>query len=308
VSHRRRRARTFTAPGADYAIRVVGEPRTRGLDFYHGLLQLPWWVTIVAISGAFLVANGVFAVGYWLTDGLAHARPGSLADAFFFSVQTMGTVGYGAIYPESTVANVLVVAETITGLVLAALSTGLIFAKFSRSTARLMFTREAAIAPVDGVPTLHFRISNQRGNQIVDARIRVVMIRTEPSPDGGGSFYRMLDLKLQREHALSLTRSWSVRHVIDPTSPLHGETPASLAAKEVELQILVVGLDDIFMQTVHADHRYYARQIIWGARHADVLSESANGDLVLDLGKFHDLEPTPPTPDFPYTAGPPPGK
>lgn len=292
------------APGADYTIQIQGVRGTPLRDFYHALLRLPWWVTFATITGAFLLSNACFAVAFMVTDGVAHVHPRSFADNFFFSVQTMGTIGYGAMSPETTAANLLVVAESITGLTLTALATGLVFTKFARSTARLTFTREAVISPVDGVPTLMFRISNERGNQIIDAHITVVMVRTERSAEGS-TFYRTLDLKPQREHAVSLSRSWTVRHTIDASSPLHGETPQSMIDKEIELQVLVVGLDDIFMQTVHGLHRYFAGQILWGARHVDILTEVADGDLVLDLRRFHDVEPTRATAEFPYTLARP---
>jgi len=295
----RSRRLTTTPPGADYSIRVLGDRRKLLRDFYHALLRGPWWVTIAAISGVFLAANAVFALGYVVTGGVAHAAPGSFRDAFFFSVQTMGTIGYGALYPESPLANTLVVAEGITSLTLTALATGLIFAKFSRSTARVAFTHEAAIAPRDGVPTLMFRLGNQRGNQIVDAQIRAVLTRTERTAEGV-SFYRMIDLPLSRGHALSLSRSWSVMHPIDAASPLAGRTPESFAAEETEIAIMVVGLDDITMQPVHASYRYFSRDVLWGARHADILSESPDGNLVLDLGKFHDVVSSAPIPGFPY--------
>ena len=285
--------------GADYEIRIVGDKRAPLRDFYHALLERPWWVTIAAISGAVLAANAFFAVVYLLVGGVAHAGAASFRDAFFFSVQTMGTVGYGAMFPESTAANLVVTAESITGLTLTALATGLVFAKFSRSTARLVFTEKATISPLNGVPTLSFRLGNQRGNQIVDAQIKVVLIRTEQTGEGR-LFYRMLDLALTRQRALSLSRSWNVLHVIDRESPLHGETPASLAAKEIELQVQVIGLDDATMQMVHGGHRYFARDILWGQRLADVLSETPDGHLLLDLRKFHDVEPTAPTAEFPY--------
>ena len=290
---------TIREPGADYEIRIVGARATPLRDFYHARLRLPWWVTIAAISGSFLFANGLYAVAYLVVGGVAHAEPASFRDAFFFSVQTMGTIGYGAMFPESTGANWVVVAESITGLTLTALATGLVFAKFSRSTARLMFTRHAVIAPMDGKPTLMFRLGNQRGNQIVDARIRVVMLRSERTAEGD-KFYRMLDLRLTRERSLSLSRSWNAMHVIDRDSPLYGETPASMVGKEIELQVLVVGLDDASMQTVRGTHHYFTHDILWGRRLADVLREVDGEHLVLDLNKFHDLVPTKPTPDFPY--------
>jgi inward rectifier potassium channel len=295
----------FVPPGADYGIRIIGDESQPLRDFYHALLRLPWWVTVAAISGVFLAANTIFALGYLLVGGIAHARPGSFTDAFFFSVQTMGTIGYGALYPNSLAANTLMVAESITSLTLTALATGLVFAKFSRSTARLAFTRHAVISPVNGVPTLMFRLGNQRGNQIVDTRVRVVMMRTDKLAEGG-VFYRLIDLRLQRDHAVSLQRSWSAMHIIDAASPIYGETPASFEAKEVELQISVVGLDDITMQPVHAQHRYFTHQILWGHKLTDVLHEEPDGDLVMDLRKFHHTERSQPTPEFPYPVEPEP--
>jgi inward rectifier potassium channel len=304
----KRKPRTvrFVPAGATYGIRVIGDETAPLRDFYHALLRLPWWVTVAAISGVFLVANAIFALGYLLVGGVAHSQPGSFLDAFFFSVETMGTIGYGAMYPDALGANLLMVAESITSLTLTALATGLVFAKFSRSTARLVFTHNAVISPVNGVPTLMFRLGNQRGNQIVDTRIRVVMMRTEKLAEGG-VFYRLLDLKLTRDHAVSLQRSWSAMHTIDASSPLYGETPESAESHEIELQVSVVGLDDITMQPVHAQHRYFSHQFLWGHRLADVLSEDADGDLVMDLRKFQHTEPSQPTESFPYPRPPAPG-
>jgi inward rectifier potassium channel len=281
--------KTISLAGANYEIRVVNDhPRTIR-DFYHATMRLSWTATLTAIGISFLLINALFALGYLVTGGVAHAVPGSFSDAFFFSVETMGTIGYGSMYPDSEAANVLMVAESMTSLILTALATGLVFAKFSRPTARVVFTREAVVSMLNGVPTLMLRIGNERGNQIVDARIRLVMIRTEKLAEGG-TFYRMIDLKLTRSHALSLSRSWSVLHAINERSPLYGATPESLAEQEVELQVLMVGLDDTSMQTIHASHHYFANQILFGARHADLLTEASDGALVLDLRKFHEVE------------------
>ena len=292
-----------TPPGADYEIRLVGVRSSPLRDFYHALLHTPWWVTIFTISLVFVCVNALFALAYLVSGGIAHAAPGSFLDAFFFSVQTMGTVGYGAMYPESRAANFVVVVEAITGLTLTALVTGLVFAKFSRSTARLVFTSDAVISPFNGVPSLMFRVGNQRGNRIVDAQIRLVLVRTERTTEGR-SFYRMYDLKLQRDRALTLSRSFNILHAIDRDSPLYGRTPELFAAEESELQVLLVGLDDITMQTVHGGRQYFTRQIIWGARHVDVLSEAPDGNIVFDMRRFDEREPTPPTADFPYSAPP----
>jgi len=294
-----RRPKTLRPAGAEYEIHVVGDERTPLRDYYHALLRMPWWFTLASIAGIFLAANALFAAAFLLAGGVANAAPGSFADAFFFSVQTMGTIGYGAMYPASRAANLLVVAETIASLTLTALATGLVFAKFSRSTTRMLFSREVVISPMDGVPTLMLRVGNQRGNQIVDAQFKMTVVRNERTAEGH-TFYRMLDLKLMRDHVLSLSRSWSLLHRIDPASPFYRQSPETIALQEVELHVMVTGTDDTTMQPVHADHRYFARQILWGRRHADILSESPNGDLILDLRPFHDTQPTVPTPDFPY--------
>jgi len=291
---------TLQKSNMEYEIRIIGARATPLRDFYHALLRISWRATFALLALIFLAANALFALGYLVTGGIAHARPGSFLDAFFFSVQTMGTIGYGNMHPETQAANILVVGQAIVGLTLTALATGLIFAKFSRPTARMVFTREAVISPVNGVPTLMIRLGNARRNRIVDATIRATIVRTEHTHEGK-TFYRMMDLKLARSRALSLSRSWSVLHPIDDDSPLKGATPETLIRDEAELQVLVVGVDDISMQPIHATYQYYAHQILWGARHADVLSEAEDGALELDLRKFHEVESTPATPDFPYS-------
>lgn len=290
-------------PGLNYEVHVHGARRTPLRDFYYATLRQPWSATLLTIAAAFLVANALFALGYLATGGIANANRRSVADAFFFSVQTMGTIGYGAMYPISRAANWLVVAESIVGLTLTALATGLVFAKFSRPTARLIFSHKAVISPMNGLPTLMFRIGNERSNPIVDAKIRVCLVRTELTHEGK-TFYRMEDLKLSRDRALSLSRSWSVMHVLDAASPLRESTPQSLAAQDAELQVLVVGLDDTSMQPVHARNQYSVSDIVWGARLVDIISESTDGVIMLDLTKFHDIEPTPATSDFPYSSVP----
>lgn len=283
---------------------VVGARRTPFRDFYHRFLRLPWWAALLAIVALFLGLNAAFAELYVLTGGVANARAGSFADAFFFSVQTMGTIGYGSMYPSTPTTNALVVAEAVVGLLVTAVSTGLVFAKFSQSQARIVFSRHVTIAPWDGVPTLMFRVSNERGNQIVEAQIRVVLTRTERTKEGM-TFYRLIDLPLVRDRSPAFARSWAVMHAIVPGSLLHGHTPESLAAMEAELLVSIVGVDDTSLQPVHARHTYADHEILWGARPVDVLSEREDGRLVLDLTRFHDVIPTEPTEDFPYPRLPP---
>jgi inward rectifier potassium channel len=293
--HRWRRAPTTT----EDEVSVIGAPRVPLRDIYHAFLRARWPVAIAFIVAAYLALNACFALAYLRFGGIAHARAGSFADAFYFSVQTMGTIGYGAMFPETRAANLLVVTESVTGLIVTAVATGLIFSKFSLSSSRLVFAKRAAIGPMDGVPTLMIRLGNERSNRIIEATVRVALVRTERTREGM-LFYRMVDLVLTRERSPALSRSWTALHPITAGSPLHGHTPASLRAEEVELFITVSGVDDTSHQPVHARHKYTDEAIVWGARHADVLSEQEGGLLVLDLRRFHDLTPTEPSADFPY--------
>ncbi len=284
--------------GPGYEIHVIGASKTPLRDAYHALMRWPWWVTVLAIVSTYLALNVVFACLFLWVGGVASVRPGSFGDAFYFATQTFGAVGSGA-YPTSATAHALVVVESICVLLLTAVSTGLLFAKFSQTNARIVFTHQVVISPMDGVPTLMFRLGNERSNRIIEAQIRAVLMRTEHTAEGT-SMYRMHDLELTRDRSPALARSWTALHPITPGSPLHGQTPESLATAETELLVTLVGTDDTSLTPVHAQKQYVHTDVLWGARHADILSEEPNGDLTLDLRRFHDVVPTTPTPSFPY--------
>jgi inward rectifier potassium channel len=288
-----------------YEVHIVGAPRPGLRDLYHALLRVPWWAALLTIVGGYLALNALFALGYLAAGGVANMPPGSYADAFFFSVQTMGTIGYGSMYPTTRPANILVVAESVVGLVVTALATGLVFVRFSQTRPRVVFSRRAALSPMDGVPTLAVRLGNERANRIVDVTFRMTIVRTTRTAEGV-TVYRSDDLALVRGRAPALSRSWMILHRIVPGSPLHGETPESLAAAEAELTVEIVGTDDTSLQPIHAHKIWMYRSIAWGARLTDVLSETPDGNLLLDLTKFDDVEPTEATEAFPYRFLPPP--
>jgi inward rectifier potassium channel len=284
------------APAPSPRIVVHGEARRPLADIYHAFLLRPWRWVLGAIAGGFLIMNVLFAVAYWAAGGVRGSD--GFVDDFFFSVQTAGTIGYGAMYPGSRLANVLVVGESVASLIATALATGLVFAKFSRSTARIRFSRHVCLTPINGQPTLTVRIGNERRNAIVEATIHVTLSRRELTTEGE-VFFRQYDLPLTRERAPAMTRTWTVMHPITEWSMLAGATPESLAACEAEIFVSVTGLDDTSMMNVHARHSYDHLDIAWGMRHGDVLSETA-GEFIVDLRKFDDVVATAPTPAFPY--------
>jgi len=278
---------------------VRGAPRETLRDSYHFFLRASWPAALSVIVLVWLGINAAFALGYMAVGGVANARARSFWDAFCFSVQTMGTIGYGSMWPTSIAANAVMIFESVTSLIITAVATGLVFAKFSRTTGRITFSKHAVVGPMNAVPTLMIRVGNERRNSILEATIRVSLVKTERLKEGP-VFYRLVDLKLARDRSQAVARSWTVLHTIDEASPLFGVTPEDLARDEAELLASLVGTDDTSLQQVHARKRYTTSEIVWGARHADILSEDAAGNLVLDVRRFHDTEPTQPSEAFPY--------
>ncbi|MFO0550983.1 MAG: ion channel [Polyangiaceae bacterium] len=288
---RRERTQRRAIPNLDYEIRIVGAPRESWRDIYLALLRAPWPATLGALALGYIAVNAVFALLYSWVGGIDGVRPGSFEDAFYFSIQTMGTIGYGGLLPRSRGANLIVVAQSVTSILVTALSTGLVFAKFSRPSARVVFSNRPTISRFDGVPTLSVRVSNQRANLIINAEVRLSIVFTQLTKEGR-QFYRTVELPVTQSRISSLSRAWTVQHRIDAASPLFGETADTCAEKEVELLIDVSGTDDVLMQTVHASRRWAATDFAWGYRFADVLFETEDA-LVLDLTKFQELEPAP---------------
>jgi inward rectifier potassium channel len=285
------RHRVTRLPGSGREILSIGLRTAPLRDLYHSLLTTTWLQFFALVLVVYLGANLVFACGYLaIGDGIEEARPGSFADAFFFSVQTMATIGYGKMAPRGIWANLLVTLEALVGLLGLALVTGLVFAKFSRPTARVIFSHNAVITSFDGVPSLLVRMANERGNQIAEAQAHLVLLRTERTPEGE-EIRRAHDLRLRRSHSAFFAFTWLVVHPITPDSPLHGETSESLRVKDVDLVASMTGLDETLSQSVHARHAWMPDQILWGRKFADVLVTLDDGRRAIDYRKFHDVEP-----------------
>ncbi len=260
-------------------------------DPYHLLLTIPWTGFVFLICAFYVTINILFALAYWIGgDCIANARPGSFLDVFFFSVQTLASIGYGAMYPKTTYANIIVTIEAMIGLMGIALMTGLAFARFSRPTARVLFSRVAVITSHEAMPTLIFRTANQRRNMILEAQMRVYLMRDEVTLEG--KFMRRLyDLKLLRNQTPSFTLSWSVMHVIDESSPLYGVTPELLTQTNSMLIISLSGIDETVAQVVHARHSYGANEILWNNQFVDIIHHTPDGHRYIDYNRFHDVLP-----------------
>ena len=259
-------------------------------DLYHSLLTARWWQFLLIVVVAYVSVNALFALVYLaLGDAIEHARPGSFADAFFFSVQTMATVGYGNFWPRTTAANLLATAEMIMGGVGLALMAGLAFARFARPTARVLFSAVAVVRRWEGTPALMFRMANARSSQIVEAHVTVMLVRTERTAEGD-VVRRLMDLRLLRaQHAL-FALTWTAVHSIDETSPLRGEDHRSLAEREAVLVVSFAGFDENLATTVHARHTYLASEILFGRRLTDVIQRGPRGERTIDYRRFHETE------------------
>jgi inward rectifier potassium channel len=257
---------------------------------YHYLLTISWPVFFVLVIGAYGAINAVFA---WLYMGFGTLgnSGGGFDDAFYFSVQTFGTIGYGKLTPEGTAANVLVSIEALLSLLGSALVTGLLFARFSRPSAKVVFSEQAVMAPYpkleDGKGrALMFRMANGRAANLSEVRASVTMSWKNPGT-GQRSFHA---LKLERDRVTFLALQWVVVHPIDEASPFHGVTEAAFHAAEPEVLVLVSAVDEAFFQSASTRTSYKGREIVWGAKFRDVYETQPDGRLFLDVRRMSEVE------------------
>jgi len=270
----------------------VGLSRAWFSDLYHSWLVSSWRRVFAVVIVLYLVTNCVFALLYLAVGGIENARPGAFSDACFFSVQTLATIGYGRMSPVSIGAHLLVTLEAFCGITGVALITGLMFAKFARPTARVLWSDVCVIAMQDGVPSLMLRVANARGNQVVEAQLRLGLMRSEITAEGE-SVRRMHDIRLVRPSSAVFALSWLAVHPIDEKSVFHGQTPESLRAMNAELYCSLTGLDETFNQTIHSRHSYDMNDIRWGERFVDLIGPLPDGGIAIDYTKFHQTRPAP---------------
>jgi len=245
----------------------------------------------VLVVTAYLFANLVFALLYKATGGgIENAKDGDFSDLFFFSVQTMATIGYGRLVPVSTAANILVTLESLLGLLGFALITGLIFAKFARPTAAVLFSENLVITSFEGKPSLMMRVANARTSQIVEAQLRMVLMRGVKTAEGQ-LVRRLIDLHLLRSNNAFFALSWTAIHPIDERSPLFGMTADEVAASDISLVVSLVGIEEVSGQTVHARRWYGVTDVRFDMRFVDIMSPGTSGRLVIDYSKFNELLP-----------------
>lgn len=284
-------------------VRIDGFPPIRSIgarlalveDFYHFILTRPWWQFVGLLAAGFVAINTFFALLYLAAPGcIANARPGSFEDAFYFSVQSLATIGYGGMFPATRYGHVVVTVEAFLGILSVAVITGLTFAKFARPTARVLFSARVAAPKRYGVPHLMFRMANERHNLVVEAELTVIILVDERTPEGE-TLRRPIPLKLVRDRTQLLVLTWTAMHPIDADSPFHGEGALErLRAQKAEIYLSLKGQDETISQPIHARMRYQLDDIAWGHRFADVIAVEDDGRRVVDYRWFHDVVPVDP--------------
>ena len=260
-------------------------------DAYHWILSLSWPQFAALIAGAYFSLNLVFALLYSIGGNcIAEMPPGSFPAAFFFSVQTLATVGYGHMYPATLYGNILATVEIMVGMFGLAVMAGLIFIRFSRPTARIEFTRNVVIAPFDGRPTLMLRVANLRHHSMAEAEFRLMFMRDEQVSEGE-IFRRFYSLKLQFDRLITFPVALTLRHTIDEQSPLHGMTLESLQAADSRLVASVVAIETVIQAAVQSQKDYTWRDIRFGERFVEIYTETGEGRLTVDYGRLHETEP-----------------
>ena len=274
-----------------FTIRGMGKWYHQWRDPYHLLLTIPWVGFAGIVSMAYLLLNALFALAYLAGgDGLEGAKPGSFCDAFFFSVQTLASIGYGAIHPKTFYANSIVTIESIAGLLLIAVLTGLAFARFSRPIAKVLFSQFILITTHNRQPTLMFRVANERHNFILEATAQMYLIIDELT-DEGAFMRRIHELQLMRHRTPSLILTWTIMHSIDSDSPLYGLTASALEQRHANISVLVGGVDETVAYTITARHVYATEEILFKHRFEDIIYTSDNGDRYFNYSRFHQVQP-----------------
>jgi inward rectifier potassium channel len=291
ATHRRRRLRDVAAQFGGTESVTTDAPRYDWHDPYHALLAIGWKPFLLGVLAYYLILNALFGTLYAVDpDSVANLPPGRWADAFFFSVETFGSVGYGVMAPQTIYGHLVATAEVFVGLLSTAMLTGLIFVRFSRPRANMEFSRQITIAPHDGIPTLSLQVANRRTGTIYHAEACLTLIRRYQTQEGH-FVWRALDLPLMRSRSQALSLLWTVRHQIDAASPLYNLTHDQLVEMEAQFVVSLTGTDATLAAPVHVVHAYEPPELLWGFRFAEVMTVDGQGRTQVELSRMNEVVP-----------------
>jgi inward rectifier potassium channel len=274
-----------------YELKKKGVSRFDTRDPYHLAVALTWPQFLAALLVIYLLVNVVFATLLWLSPGsVANARPYSFPDVFFFSIETLATVGYGQMYPATLYGHLVVAIEIMCGLTFTAILTGLTFVRFSRPRARLVFAPNPVVATHNGKPTLMLRVGNGRATALLDAAAKLNVMLSVKTAEGK-LFRRAQEVRLERAHLPVFPFAWTLMHVLDERSPLYGYDAARAIAAQAQVFVMLEARDPTLATLVHDIRNYAPEDIRFGMRYADAVTTAEDGTPVADLTKIGALEP-----------------
>jgi len=274
-----------------FAVKRHGMPLRSIISLFHSLLVMRWHVFLALVAALYMGLNAAFALGYWLMgpEALVGGRGHSFARAFFFSVHTSSTIGYGHVTPASLGANLLVTLEALASLIGFALVSGVVFARFSRPVADIVFSEKAIVAPYRGGRAFEFRIANRRRNQIIEVNARVFLAMVDL--EGNARRRSFHELSLERDQIAFFPLSWTVVHPIDEDSPLNGLSPQDLKRRDAEFLVALTGIDETLEQSVHARSSYKAEEVEWDVTFQNMYEfDDGMQPIAIDLSRIHDVE------------------
>jgi inward rectifier potassium channel len=288
-----RRTRLITNNG-QFNVKRVGQSFEAWLNTYNRLITISWRTFFLLVLLVYLLLNLIFA-GLYYFIGVEHLAGVDMAtthsqfwDAFFFSAQSLTTVGYGRIAPIGFAASFIAGIEALTGLMMFAIITGLLYGRFSRPNPRILFSKNAIIAPYLDTNALMFRMVNEKSNQIINMEVSLVFSKVEEK--NGTRNRQYYGLTLERAKVNFFPTNWTIVHAITEDSPFYGETPESLAAADAEFMIATQGIDDTFADPVHKRHSYFHDELVWGAKFKPMLENDGEESYILDLSKIDDYD------------------
>lgn len=288
------RTRFMNRDGTFNAARI-GMGRFSFVNLYHVLLTMTWTRFLLLVGSLYFIQNVTFACFYLslgesaLIDASVNPIYNHFWRAFFFSVQTFATIGYGTIQPVGYAANFLVTIESYVSMLAQALVTGVVFARFARPTAKIVFSEKAIIAPFQDITAFMFRIVNGRSNQLIEVNAQLLFARFVE--ENGRKLRRFDALALERPNVTFFSLSWTIVHPIDENSPLYGLTAEDLKNSDAEFLILLTATDETFSQTVHARSSYKPDELLWNVKFADIYVRDRQAELItIDVRKLSKVE------------------
>lgn len=278
-----------------FNVHRLGERRSIFSDVFHSMIMMGWGKFFAILFLTFFVANIFFATIYMfcgvehMQGMIEHSFLDEISESFFFSTQTLTTLGYGRISPVGFWTSLFAAMESMLGLLLFAMATGILYGRFSHPEAKIIYSKNAVIAPFKGGRAFMMRLANARRNSLIEIEAMAILSRNE-LVEGGTMTRKFYTLPLQISKVTALVSSWTIVHQIDDRSPLFGSSAMELAATETEVMLQIKAYDETYSQTVYSRSSWTDDEMLFGAKFISAISTDEDGASILDLGKMDEYE------------------